>query len=797
MKDQDFLEVHLRDYVDVLLRRRGIALTFFVAVILATAGISLYMHPIYESTTLIQLEDGKKMGLPFMQFEEFMRVSETVKTQVEILKSRSLAERVAKKLNLQFQMEPEDRTYHLYLKRWTQNTKKKKIPASLPNIRVKPIALAGDPVPGEYRGVFRDSKDFIIFDEDGEEIGKGQIGRPFKAADFSFLVEGPGSEGKSFRFRILSSGSAIMTVIGNLEISPVRDTSLIKIVTKWDNPAMAREIAGTLVEEYTAITILKRTKEASHALSFIEGELHRLEEDLRQAEEKLEKFKKEKGFVTLEADARSALEQITNYEKEYRTMEIYRKQAEMVLAGLKKPGLVFDKDALFSLGAGLNNPLIIQLGTKLADLNVRRSSLDPLLTKEHPRIKQVDQEIEDVKKNIIGEITSLISSLKVSEENLQASMKKYEARIKYLPAAEKELFDIMRVVKVGQDLSSLLLQKRGEMSISKASELGNIWVVDPPVFKPSPVKPNVQLNILLSFIGGIILSIGLAFFVEYVDRTVKTPEELQRITDLPYLGAVSHFIADRKRLAGELKMLDEPHSHTAEAFRTIRTNLLFTSLGEPKKFFLIASSGPGEGKTFVTANLAAALTQLGKRVLIVDSDLRKPCLAQVLRAERSPGLTNVLLSREIEYSSLPIQKTSIENLEFISSGDHPPNPSELLDSERMERFLSVIKEKYDCVLFDSPPAFLASDSFIMARRVDGVIFVARSGKVERDLLRETLDRFSKLNVKILGIIFNDLYRERGGSYYYKYADYYEEGGLTEKRKKFRSPRTPSLPPKEL
>ena len=794
MKDQEFQKVPLRDYVDVLLRRRGIALTFFLSIILATAGMSLYMHPIYESTTLIQLEDEKKMGLPFGQFEEFMRSSERVKTQVEILKSRNLAERVVKKLNLQFQMEPEDRMYHLYLKRWTQDTKKKKIPESLPNIRVRPIALGSDPQTGEYKGVFRDSKGFIICDEDGEEIGKGQIGRPFEGADFSFLLEGPGSEGKSFRFRILSSGGAIMTVIGNLEISPVRDTSLIKIATKWDNPAMAREIASTLVEEYKAITILKRTKEASHALSFIEGELHGLGKDLRKAEEKLEKFKKEKGFVTLNDDAKSALEQITIFEKEYKTMESYRKQAEAVLAELKKPELFLDKDALFSLGAGLNNQLIIQLGTKLAEFNISRSSLDPLLTKEHPRFKQLYREIEDVKKSIIGEITSLISSLKVSEENLQASMKKYEARIQYLPAAEKELFDIMRVVKVGQDLSSFLLQKRGEMSISKASELGNIWVVDPPVFQPSPVKPNVPLNIILSFITGIVLSVSLAFFVEYLDTTVKTSEELQKITDLPFLGPVFHFIPDKKILAGDLKMLEDPHSHIAEAFRTIRTNLLFATLGEPKKFFLITSAGSAEGKTFVSANLAVALAQSGKRVLIVDSDLRKPSLDHIFRVEKSPGLTNVLLSKEIEHSSLPIKKTLIENLEFISSGDHPPNPSELLDSERMERFLSVIREKYDCVLFDSPPAFLASDSFVIAQRVDGVIFVARRGIVEKDILQETLNRFSKLNAKILGIVFNDVYRE-GSRYYYKYSYYYEEDGKKgRKKKKVGSPKTQALPP---
>lgn len=795
MKESDIEKIHLRDFINVLIRRRAVVLISFLTLVLTTTIMSLRMHPTYESTAIIQLEEEKKVVSPLPQFfEDIMRLNERVITQVEILKSRTLSERVAKRLNLQFQMEPEDRMYHLSLKGWTQKRKKENISKDTSGMEIKSIALGDNPRTGEYKGVFSNSNGFIIYDENGNKIGNGEIGKLFSGVNFSFVIEGSSKEGKSFKFRILSQISAARSIMNNLQVTPVRDTSLIKIIVNWNNPTMAKEIANGIVEEYKEITVFKKTRETSQVLSFIEGELDRLNKDLVKAEEKLENFKKEKGFVTLEADATSALDQIARYEKDYKTMESYRKQAEIVLAGLEKPGLFVEKEALFSMGAGLNNPLIIDLGRKLTELNVQKSSLDTLLKKEHPKILQIEQEIADVKKRIIGEVKSQISSIKVSEENLKASMKKYEARIQSLPAAEKELFDIMRVVKVGQELSSYLLQKHGELSVSKASELGNIWVVDTPIIQSQPVKPNVKLNILLAVITGIALSIGLAFFTEYIDLTVKTPEELQKITDLPYLGAVFHFISDRKKLAGELKMLEDPHSHIAEAFRVIRTNLLFTTLGEAKKFFLVTSAGVAEGKTFVTANLAVALAQSGKRVLVVDADLRKPRIQQIFKVERSPGLTNILVDREMDYSNLPIKRTLIENLDILSSGDHPPNPSELLGSERMERFLSLIRERYDYVLFDSPPTFLASDSFILAQKVDGVIFVARSGRVEKDLLKESLDRYSRLNGKVMGLVFNDAYREGGKYYYYKYHYYYGDGdGRSKKSKKVLSSETKALP----
>jgi len=796
MEENNLQSVHLRDYVEVVLRRKKIILVSFFTLVLTVVISSLLMYPTYESATTIMIEDEKGLGVPFAPFTEFIRTDEKLNTQVMILKSRILAEKVVKKLGLQFQLQPEKRMYHIFLKRLTPKPKKGEPPEEpQPGIRVRLLKVDDGSPAGKYEGVFQDSKRFVVYDEDGEAIGKGEIGKPFSGLAYSFMVEGLGSPGKSFGFNILSFPGAVVALQKNIEISPVRNSALINIKARGNDPTISREIADAVVVVYKEIMVSKRTREASQVISFIEDQTKEVEKDLLKAEENLKKFKEKERMVVLEAEVKSALERVAAYEKEYKSIENYRKQAEIVLSALKGTELFPEKEALFSLGAGLNNMLLIELGKKLADLTARRSAMRTLIKEQHPRLEQVDREIGNVKQSITAELTGLISSLKVSEKELQTSMKKYEAKMQNLPSAEKELFGLERVVKVGQALNSFLLQKRAELGVTKASELGNFWVVDPANFPFGPVKPNVMLNILLAILTGAILSLGLAFFFEYLDTSVKTPEQLQRITSLPYLGAVFHFMADKKGLVGELKMLEEPRSHVAEAFRTIRTNLLFTFMGEEKKLLLVTSSGPFEGKTFITANLAAALAQLGKKVLILETDLRKPSMRRLFENERSPGLTNTLLNGKIDFSSLPVKKTSIENLDLIPSGDKPPNPADLLGSERMERFLSAIRERYDFVLLDTPPASNISDALVLAQKVDGVIFVARSGEAQKEILKEVLDRFSRLDTKLLGIILNDMRPQESRYYYYKYSYYYEEEGKSGSRKrKIKSSKTQALPP---
>jgi capsular exopolysaccharide synthesis family protein len=776
-------ETHLKDYLDVLWRRRVVVLAAFAAVVLAVGVYSLGVYPTYESTATIMLDDEKGAGIPFLELSEFTRTDERVNTQVKVLQSRTVAENVVQRVGLRLQREPQERMYRLLLKRLTASRANGK-PEPPSGVRLKAVRVDEAAAAGEYTATFEDETRFAVTDQAGAAAGAGALGSSFSGRGFAFTAEGKGKPGKRFHFTIVSLPLAMEALAGSMKVSPIRNSALLEMKVIWNDAAMAREVGDAVIAAYKDIMVSKRTREASQVLAFIEDQTKDVEKDLLKAEENLRKFKEKQGIIALEADVKSALERVAGYEKEFKSVQNYRKQAEIVLASLHGSGTFSEKEGLFSLGAGLNNNLLVALGTKLSELTVRRSALLSGLKDQHPRVIEVTREVENVKQRIAAELSGLIASLKASEKELQANLRQHEDKVRNLPAAEKELFGLERLTRVGQAMNSFLLQKRAEMSVTKASELGNFWVVDPASMPDRPAKPRLKLNLLLAIVAGGMCSLMLAFFLDYLDTSVKTPEQLAQVAGLPFLGTVFH-VAGNGKPAAQPAVLADPRSAVTEAFLAVRTNLLFTFLGEEKKVLLVTSTVPSEGKTFVTANLGAVLAKMDKRVLLVEADLRKPGLSRAFGVERSPGLTNVLLSGVA--AGLPAIGTAVPGLDIMPAGDLPPNPTDLLGSDRMQRFLDAARERYDVVLIDTPPALGFSDALVLGGKAEGIVFVARSGQVQRDILKEALDRFASLDAKLLGIILNDVqpFDTRHYGYRYKYYAYYEEDGKrTKKRRGF-------------
>lgn len=786
MDDVNLQEPQLRDYFAILIRRRKLVVLPIVIAVLAVAYFSLKMYPVYQATATIQVENERGMGISFAQsfFPDYGYLDEKwMNTQVRIIQSRAVAEGVVKKLGLNLRTEPEEPVYQILFREflplnWLFNHWGFKV-------HITPIAVSEEAPIGDYYGNFSDSEHFAVYRKGKEEIGRGQVGVPFFGPHFSFKVNGKGAVGKKFKFTILPEGSVVAAVRGSLIVHPIKDSNLMRVGANWGHPETARDIANAAVAEYKEAVISRRQEEASRVLTFVEGQLQKTEKDLSTAEQSLQKFKAEKAAI-LDARMKGILDQISSSEKEYRATENLRKQAEILLSALQKRGKFSEKVALFSLGEELNNDSLRDLSKRFNDLNAQRSALIVMLKEQHPKIQAIDHEIESIKASIISEVRALIISLRGKETTYQAALNKLEEKVQRLPSTEKELFGLERVVKVGQGLNSLLLQKKAELNVNKGGILGNVRVnvIDPSVSPMDYSEPLIGRRILWALLIGGLLGISLAFLVEHFDTTVKTPEQLQRLTNVPYLGTVYHSLMETEEPTQKLEIMASPNSHIAEAFRTIKTNFLYYSTqGDEKKVFLITSSGPSEGKTFITANLAVTLAQSGKRVLIAETDLRNPALHRIMGRPKTPGLTNALANSHVEFSRLPIQGTFQENLHFIGSGDKPSRPSELLSSEKMERFFSLVRGHFDFVLFDSPPAFLTSDPLVLAQQVDGVIFVARSGEVRKEIFVETLSNFMKYESKMFGMIFNDMYREGGSYYYYKYSYYYGEDGSGKRKRK--------------
>ncbi len=291
-------------------------------------------------------------------------------------------------------------------------------------------------------------------------------------------------------------------------------------------------------------------------------------------------------------------------------------------------------------------------------------------------------------------------------------------------------------------------------------------ILAPAQAPTTPISPNVSQNVLLAAIAGLALAGGAVFLLEYLDDTIKDADDAQRVLNLSTLGAITR-IANIHDLGDSLITLKHPRSPIAEAYRVLRTNLRFSGIENPSGALLVTSSGPGEGKTTTAANLAVALAQGGKRVILIDTDLRRPALHKVFGLPNEVGLSSLFLEDGSALENV-LQSTAIEGLSVITSGPLPPNPAEVLDSKQMGKVLTNLRAQADMLILDSPPALAVADASILGSRCSGAIVVVDAGRTRTDVSRRAIETLHKTDVKVLGVVLNKLSGRRASGYYHYY-----------------------------
>jgi capsular exopolysaccharide synthesis family protein len=382
----------------------------------------------------------------------------------------------------------------------------------------------------------------------------------------------------------------------------------------------------------------------------------------------------------------------------------------------------------------------------------------------------------------------------ISEE--KPSFGRLSSRRRAMTMKEKAIqYNILkREADTNKELYKGLLQRMKEAGVSAGITASNIQILDRAESPTKPYKPNMRLNLLLATMIGLFFGVGMAFFFEYLDNTVKTPEDVEQLIRLPSFGmvpAISHERRNRLERGDsypvELVAFGAPKSILAEAYRNIRTSILLSFSEKPPKKIAISSPNPAEGKTTTVINTAIALSQTGARVIIIDTDMRKPRIHQVFEKENGTGLSS-FLSGNADLEAI-IMKTEIPNLYYIPSGPIPPNPSELLGSNLFKIMMGSLGEQFDHMILDTPPLLGFADSVIVSTTVDGVILVVSGGKTPRQTLQRAKAVLLQVNAKILGVVINrvDIQRGEYGYYYYRYHYYYGKDG---KKKQLPIPRRP-------
>ena len=375
-----------------------------------------------------------------------------------------------------------------------------------------------------------------------------------------------------------------------------------------------------------------------------------------------------------------------------------------------------------------------------------------------------------------SQIQDLQAKIQTTQEEMQQLQEAIDAETSATGLANKQA----QMAALQNKLNTYQTNLAQLLNFFQGSATNYVEVVEPATVPTIPISPRTTLNVLLAATVGLILAVGAAFLLEYLDDTIKTPDDISQALSLFTLGAVTRI--EGESIEDKLVTADHPRSPISEAYRVLRTNLQFSAVDKPLKTLLVTSANPIEGKSLTAANLGVVMAQAGLSVVIVDADLRRPVLHRIFQLIKEDGLTNALLQGNPNPDGY-LQATKVENLRVLTSGPLPPNPSELLGSERMSRLIEHLKEQADVVLFDSPPFLAVTDAAVLSSQVDGVLLVVDAGASRREMAARAVEGLKKVGGNILGAVLNKL-SPRGAGYYYYY--YYSQEGERTKRHKRKS-----------
>jgi succinoglycan biosynthesis transport protein ExoP len=425
-------------------------------------------------------------------------------------------------------------------------------------------------------------------------------------------------------------------------------------------------------------------------------------------------------------------------------------------------------------------------GTQLLEISVR----DTIPERAQALADEIANQLI-LKSPTAGEGTERQAFVRQRLEGLEANIQQTEKEITE-EQTKLEAANSARAIQQYQANINALQQKLSSYESTYASFLlsgqggtNYISLFEPASLPYAPISPNVAVTVLLAAAIGLGLAVGGAVLIEFLDDTIKSPDEATRLTQLPVLGAIARI--EGESYADKLIVHQQPRSTITEAYRALRTNVRFSFVDRPMRTLMVTSPGPSEGKSVTLANLAVAMTQSGLRVIIVDTDLRRPTLHNIFSASNTEGLSNALLTPELEVESC-LQETGVENLRLLSCGPLPPNPAEVLGSGRMGAVIEILLSLADLVLFDSAPVLVVTDAAVLAARLKegGVLLVTDIGKTRRGMAKRAVEELQKVHANLLGVVVNRISVRRGGEYYYQYdQNYTDHHGDGQKRSRSR------------
>ena len=590
---------------------------------------------------------------------------------------------------------------------------------------------------------------------------------------------------------------------GNLRVALVPNTRVIEVHYLDQNPQTAADVVNTLMQTYVDENRRSRFESTMDASKWLGGQLVDLQMKVETSQEELVRYQKEHDILGIDDKQNITMSKLDELNKQLTSAESERMDKE-ALYRLVESG---DPDTIAASAGSLADAapgspsasqLLEILRSKQADLKIQAADLStqfgpsyPKLTQLNNQLKEVDSQIQAEMKKIVGKVRGEYTTALQRENMLHDAFEKQKQEANKLNESAIRYNMLKRDADTYRALYEGILQKLKEAGVSAGLKSNNFRILDRAAPPTGPIEPNIPRNLLFAVVLGLASGVGLAFLREGLDNTVRTTDQAQMISGLASLGMIplgsksardgpnpKRLMIAASKEAVELVTQARPQSQMAESYRALRTSLLLSNLGAPPKVIMVTSALPQEGKTTTSINCAIVLAQKGARVLLIDADLRRPSIHKKLGMGPQSGLSNVLTGSTT--LDLAITRTAIlPNLFVLAAGTPPPNPAELLASSNMRDVLAQLREQYDHIVIDTPPALSVTDAVVLSPRADAVVLVIRSGHTPKQMLRRSRDILTSVNAKVVGVLLNAVDLSSPDYYYYyeyqgKYAHYYRD-----------------------
>jgi tyrosine-protein kinase Etk/Wzc len=619
-----------------------------------------------------------------------------------------------------------------------------------------------------------------------------------------------------------------------IDFEPVRESDVITITAKSKSAFESAFIANTYAEAYRARNIYMSRSKSRVFKEFLEEQASEKQKELQETEAALQAYMERQGIVSLDEEARKVIEQLASLEANRDAADISLRQMRNTLASYQEQLPQQETNVARLIGEG-SDPYIRLLQEQLAKLEVQRDVIvaqnPSVVGREivNERVREIDSQISALRLKLQKETDKFLQTLtptegggpgdaagylksikqKIIETGIQVqaleakklalddAIRQQEVKFNRIPRKSVQLARLQRTRLSNEKLYLMVEEKFNEANITEKSNIGYVEIIERAAVPYAPASPKMVINLAIGIILGLGLGMVVVFTREFLDVRLHSPEDVKR-RDLVSLGTVVSMDGELLRLSGQqpsgngskkvesrLVTLAYPFSSVAESYRQIRTNLQFARPGETLGSILVTSSIPGEGKTTSVSNLAIAFAQAGRKTLLVDADLRMPNLNVEFRVKKEPGLADFLIGKAT--LDEVAQKTKIDNLSVATCGKLPPNPAEILVSDRMKEFIDKAKQRFDFLLFDSPPLLAATDASILSTLVEGTLVVVSAGRTRAEELDQGVELLERVGGKVLGVIMNNFdphraygiaYR-RGRQQYYGYGRHYQPGVTAE------------------